>query len=213
MGEMRGLRTLLGQCPRARVAARRCRRGATTTRSASRSAWRRCARLTHGAAQARAVRGRIRRQAVRGHARHRATTTCSSRPGSSMLPGARYRDWPAYTAEDLLALDPEWIVTSIGMGQLLCRRPGLDRLRACGERRRDRGARRALERERRTADARRRRTALRARVPGSAARRTREGGSHESEPAPAPRVHQQWRGEDHGGGSASCSERSAAASA
>ncbi len=43
----------------------------------------------------------------------------------------RYRDWPAYTAEDLLALDPEWIVTSIGMGAVLCRRPGLSRLRAC----------------------------------------------------------------------------------
>jgi iron complex transport system substrate-binding protein len=44
---------------------------------------------------------------------------------------ARYRDWPEYSAEQLIALDPELIVTRRGMGVMLCRQPGLDRLRAC----------------------------------------------------------------------------------
>ena len=43
----------------------------------------------------------------------------------------RYRDWPAYTAEELLALDPELLVTSERMGAVLCRHPGLDQLRPC----------------------------------------------------------------------------------
>lgn len=43
----------------------------------------------------------------------------------------RHRNWPEYTIEELLVLDPELIVTRPGMGQMLCRLPGLDRLRAC----------------------------------------------------------------------------------
>lgn len=41
------------------------------------------------------------------------------------------RGSPSYSAEELLALDPEWIVTGAGMGAMLCARPGLNRLRAC----------------------------------------------------------------------------------
>jgi iron complex transport system substrate-binding protein len=44
---------------------------------------------------------------------------------------AHYSDWPEYSAEQLIALDPELIVTRQGMGVVLCRQPGLDRLRAC----------------------------------------------------------------------------------
>jgi len=43
----------------------------------------------------------------------------------------RYDDWPDYTAEELLTLDPEFIVTHDGMQRLVCAHPGLDRLRAC----------------------------------------------------------------------------------
>jgi iron complex transport system substrate-binding protein len=43
----------------------------------------------------------------------------------------RFRNWPAYTSSDLLALAPELIVTKPGMRPLLCSQPGLDRLRAC----------------------------------------------------------------------------------
>jgi iron complex transport system substrate-binding protein len=44
----------------------------------------------------------------------------------------RYVGWPKYGSEQLLALDPEVIVTQQGMTGPLCRHPGLDRLRACG---------------------------------------------------------------------------------
>jgi iron complex transport system substrate-binding protein len=44
---------------------------------------------------------------------------------------ARYRDWPAYAPEQLLALAPQRIVTKLGMGGPLCHYPGLDRLPAC----------------------------------------------------------------------------------
>jgi iron complex transport system substrate-binding protein len=43
----------------------------------------------------------------------------------------RYRDWPAYSAEELLALDPELIVASTGMTASICRHAGLSRLHAC----------------------------------------------------------------------------------
>jgi len=43
-----------------------------------------------------------------------------------------YRDWPAYSAEALLALDPAVILTKPGMAERLCRFPGIERLQACG---------------------------------------------------------------------------------
>jgi len=42
-----------------------------------------------------------------------------------------YRGWPEYSAEELLRLDPELIVTKPGMGVQICRVNGLARLRAC----------------------------------------------------------------------------------
>lgn len=45
---------------------------------------------------------------------------------------ATHRDWPAYTPEEVLALDPEVLVTNTGMREALCGQAGLDRLRACG---------------------------------------------------------------------------------
>jgi iron complex transport system substrate-binding protein len=43
----------------------------------------------------------------------------------------RFSDWPQYTAEQLIQLDPELVVTKEGMGNGLCLHPGLERLRAC----------------------------------------------------------------------------------
>jgi iron complex transport system substrate-binding protein len=42
-----------------------------------------------------------------------------------------YRDWPTYSAETILALNPDFIVTKHGMADALRRIPGLDRLPAC----------------------------------------------------------------------------------
>jgi iron complex transport system substrate-binding protein len=42
--------------------------------------------------------------------------------------------WPTYSPEQLLAFDPEIIVTQTGMRAALCQREELARLRACGER-------------------------------------------------------------------------------
>lgn len=41
------------------------------------------------------------------------------------------RGWPPLTSEEVLALDPPWIVTAAGQERALCARPGLDALRAC----------------------------------------------------------------------------------
>ncbi|HEX4334369.1 MAG TPA: ABC transporter substrate-binding protein [Polyangiaceae bacterium] len=48
----------------------------------------------------------------------------------------RYSGWPNYTAEELLGLDPDFVFTSDGMNETLCRQPGLDRLHVCREPRR-----------------------------------------------------------------------------
>ena len=45
----------------------------------------------------------------------------------------RYRDWPAYSAEQLLALHPDLIVTKQGMSAAVCAFPGADLLPACDE--------------------------------------------------------------------------------
>lgn len=44
---------------------------------------------------------------------------------------ARFEGWPQYSSEDVLAMDPELIVTRTGGGQALCGLAGLERLRAC----------------------------------------------------------------------------------
>jgi iron complex transport system substrate-binding protein len=43
----------------------------------------------------------------------------------------RFRDWPSYSAEQVIALDPQHLVTKTGRGGALCHHPGLDRLAAC----------------------------------------------------------------------------------
>jgi len=44
---------------------------------------------------------------------------------------ARFEGWPEYTLEDVLALDPEVLVTKSDMQDTLCARPGLRQARAC----------------------------------------------------------------------------------
>jgi iron complex transport system substrate-binding protein len=44
---------------------------------------------------------------------------------------AGYTGWPAYTNEQLLVLDPPWIITNPGTVDALCRHPGLGALQAC----------------------------------------------------------------------------------
>ena len=43
----------------------------------------------------------------------------------------RYHDWPRYTSEQLLSIDPPMIVTQAGMADTFCRHPGMASLRAC----------------------------------------------------------------------------------
>jgi iron complex transport system substrate-binding protein len=43
----------------------------------------------------------------------------------------RYKDWPQYTAEQIMAMNPELLITKEGMGNALCVYPGLERLPAC----------------------------------------------------------------------------------
>ncbi len=43
----------------------------------------------------------------------------------------QFRDWPDYTAEQLLAMAPDLVVTKVGAASKLCAYPGVDRLAAC----------------------------------------------------------------------------------
>jgi iron complex transport system substrate-binding protein len=43
----------------------------------------------------------------------------------------RYHDWPLYTSEDLLEMDPDTVTTLEGTASRFCRHPGLERLRVC----------------------------------------------------------------------------------
>jgi iron complex transport system substrate-binding protein len=58
----------------------------------------------------------------------------------------RYRGWPTFDAEQVLALDPDVLITKHGMGKILCAFPGLGQLRAC------RGAARIVELDAELAD-------------------------------------------------------------
>jgi iron complex transport system substrate-binding protein len=44
---------------------------------------------------------------------------------------AGFHSWPAYTNEQLLSLDPPWVITNPGTEEALCRHPGFEALRAC----------------------------------------------------------------------------------
>lgn len=44
---------------------------------------------------------------------------------------AGFKGWPAFTNEQLLSLDPPWIITNPGTERSLCRHPGFQSLAAC----------------------------------------------------------------------------------
>lgn len=44
---------------------------------------------------------------------------------------AGYEGWPAYTSEELLTLNPQWIITNKGREDAFCRHAGFDALDAC----------------------------------------------------------------------------------
>jgi iron complex transport system substrate-binding protein len=46
---------------------------------------------------------------------------------------AGYTGWPAYTSEQLLELDPPWIITNDRSEEIFCGHPGFERLTACIE--------------------------------------------------------------------------------
>ncbi|MEM7437499.1 MAG: ABC transporter substrate-binding protein [Myxococcota bacterium] len=48
---------------------------------------------------------------------------------------AGLRDWPAYSSEQLLSLDPPWIITNDKSETVLCRHPGFTKLSACQNKR------------------------------------------------------------------------------
>jgi iron complex transport system substrate-binding protein len=48
-----------------------------------------------------------------------------------MAAEAGFHGWPAFTNEQLLSLDPPWIITNPGTERSLCRHPGLQALSAC----------------------------------------------------------------------------------
>ena len=43
-----------------------------------------------------------------------------------------FTGWPGYTSEQILLLDPDVVVTQIGMRERLCGHPGMQRIQACG---------------------------------------------------------------------------------
>lgn len=45
-----------------------------------------------------------------------------------------FADWPRYSAEQVLGMAPDLLVTKADMGAVICRYPGLHRLAACGDR-------------------------------------------------------------------------------
>ncbi len=45
----------------------------------------------------------------------------------------KYHGWPQYSSEDLLMLDPDYIIVTEGMAASLCAHPGLQRLKACAD--------------------------------------------------------------------------------
>ncbi len=48
-----------------------------------------------------------------------------------MAAEAGFHGWPAFTNEQLLSLDPPWIITNPGTERSLCRHPGFESLSAC----------------------------------------------------------------------------------
>lgn len=130
LGEMRGLRTLLPNLENIATLLGRPERG----KELARRFLRRMQAIAWNVPKERRPRGVY--VAVHGDQIYGGTDGTSyhdvlDAAGIQDIAAELYDDWPDYTTEQLLALDPEVVVTSVGMEQLLCRHPGFDHLRAC----------------------------------------------------------------------------------
>lgn len=131
LGEMRGLSTLVGNIRAVATLLGRPEAGRVYADQLTR----RLAGVSRGATNA----GRCLYVSVYGGQIFGGTSGSSyhdviTAAGLSDAASEKYRDWPNYSVEDLLALDPDFVLVSTGMGETLCRQPGLDRLRVCLDR-------------------------------------------------------------------------------
>jgi len=99
------------------------------------TAWRRrfaaVAGALHGRARKRAVLLTTYGGKVFGGTRGSSYGDVLEAAGLVDVAAASYHGWPQYSAEELLRLDPDLVVTKYGMGQQLCRIGGLEQLKAC----------------------------------------------------------------------------------
>jgi iron complex transport system substrate-binding protein len=51
--------------------------------------------------------------------------------GLDDVAATKYRDWPAYSAEQVLDLAPDMVVTRAGFAVGICKYPGMDHVPAC----------------------------------------------------------------------------------
>jgi iron complex transport system substrate-binding protein len=131
LGPMRGLASLLAQIESTALLLGAPERGAELARSLT-SAMRAVAADIAPAQRKRGLyvgaHGKQLYGGTRGTSYHDALTHA----GLIDAAAERYRDWPEYTSEELLALDPEVVITPTGQRGVLCRNPALSQLRACG---------------------------------------------------------------------------------
>lgn len=66
-----------------------------------------------------------------GGGRHTSYDDVMHHAGLRNLAAAKYDGWPQYDPEQVLELDPEFIVTRDNMRRSICSQPGLEGLRAC----------------------------------------------------------------------------------
>lgn len=133
LGEMRGVATLLVQIERVAVllgAPERGRALAQTFAAQMRSVAADIAPSERKTALYVSAHG----TQLYGGARNTSYHDVLAYAGLIDVAAVQYEDWPAYTSEQILALDPEIVVTTRGQRGSLCGHQALSRLRACGPR-------------------------------------------------------------------------------
>ncbi|MBI4512051.1 MAG: ABC transporter substrate-binding protein [Deltaproteobacteria bacterium] len=130
LGEMRGLATLVPQVHAVAQVIGHPERGRDL---ADRFAWRmrRVAALVPEEARKKGMYVSVYGDRLYGGALGTSYHDVLVHAGLVDVAATTYRNWPEYSPEQLLSLDPEVLVTKPGMGSLLCRRPGLEKLTAC----------------------------------------------------------------------------------
>ncbi len=130
LGELEGVSSLLGDIEAVSVLLGHPERGEQLARS-FRARLERISLAAEGRDLARGllltVRGGVLFGGTRGTSYHDVLTSARLVD----VAARSYTGWPRYTSEQILELDPDVIVTELGMAVELCRHPGLDQLRAC----------------------------------------------------------------------------------